>query len=233
MRTASNGNGAVRGQATGRRRNPGARVALRFESPATTGFERVPGVIVVAPPPRRRDARAGRDGRTTGRVGRRRPGGVGQRRWRRSPEATLSGRTRLSKHSPIRIAQGHRCFADRIRPCRLGLPDGELANHEDRLTESARENPADRGSRTWCAATWRGDGHPDHEAVGTGGSGGMRRAPASRCWSIRCGCGTGPRPADPAVPWDRARSIPRPAGPLNRKRQAAQCFRSQFEPRSR
>ena len=37
------------------------------------------------------------------------------------------------------------------------------------------------------------------------GRGGRGRSAAARCWwSIRCGCGTGRRPDDPAVPWDRA-----------------------------
>src|ERR1700757_4175923 len=40
----------------------------------------------------------------------------------------------------------------------------------------------------------------------------------------------GPPPADPAVPWDRAYSIPLSGRALDRKRRAAQCFRSQLEP---
>jgi hypothetical protein len=35
-------------------------------------------------------------------------------------------------------------------------------------------------------------------------------------------------PADPAVPWERAFAVPSVAAAIERKRQAAQCFRSQF-----
>ena len=51
-------------------------------------------------------------------------------------------------------------------PISLGLPDGEIGDHEDRLADVLTEILAARPAGTWCAATWRGDGHPDHEAVG-------------------------------------------------------------------
>jgi hypothetical protein len=37
------------------------------------------------------------------------------------------------------------------------------------------------------------------------------------------------RPADPAVPWERARAVPASAWAQGRKSHAAQCFHSQFE----
>ncbi len=48
----------------------------------------------------------------------------------------------------------------------LGLPDGKLAENESRLADVLTDILAARPAGTWCAATWRGDGHPDHEAVG-------------------------------------------------------------------
>ena len=51
-------------------------------------------------------------------------------------------------------------------PVSLGLPDGQLADHEDRLAELLVGILDAAAPGTWCAATWRGDGHPDHEAVG-------------------------------------------------------------------
>lgn len=48
----------------------------------------------------------------------------------------------------------------------LGLPDGRLTDHEDRIAESLAEILRGAAPGTRCAATWRGDGHPDHEAVG-------------------------------------------------------------------
>lgn len=113
-------------------------------------------------------------------------------------------------------------------PVSLGLPDGQLADHEDKLTDLLVEFLDAAPVRPWCAATWRGDGHPDHEAVG--------RAAATACtrtgavlleypiwmwhWAI---------PNDAAVPWDRARAVAAPDWAVARKRLAAQCFRSQFE----
>lgn len=111
----------------------------------------------------------------------------------------------------------------------LGLPDGALADHEDELTESLAEILAGVAVGTWCAATWRGDGHPDHEAVG--------RAAAKACARIGTVLVEYPiwmwhwaAPGDPTVPWEMAHSVPVSEWALDRKRHAAQCFRSQFEP---
>lgn len=109
----------------------------------------------------------------------------------------------------------------------LGLPDGQLTQHEDRLSVALADVLRDAAAGTWCAATWRGDGHPDHEAVG--------RAAARACaltgnqlleypvWMWHWA-----RPADPAVPWDRAYSVDLHRWALDRKHEAAQSFQSQF-----
>jgi LmbE family N-acetylglucosaminyl deacetylase len=114
-------------------------------------------------------------------------------------------------------------------PTSLGLPDGQLADHEDRLTDLLLAILAAATPQTWCAATWRGDGHPDHEAVG--------RAVAAACERTGITLVEYPvwmwhwaGPADPAVPWDRAYSVPVSDWAVGRKYSAAQCFRSQFEP---
>lgn len=113
-------------------------------------------------------------------------------------------------------------------PTSLGLPDGQLADHEDQLAELLVEI-LEAAPGTWCAATWRGDGHPDHEAVG--------RAAASACAHTGVPLLEYPvwmwhwaSPTDPAVPWDRAFAVPVSQWALGRKRCAAQCYRSQFEP---
>jgi LmbE family N-acetylglucosaminyl deacetylase len=143
------------------------------------------------------------------------------------PAATLSARTRLEATRRHELLRATSVLGMRP-PVSLGLPDGQLADHEDRLADLLVEMLEGVSPGTWCAATWRGDGHPDHEAVG--------RATATAC--ARTG---GPlleypiwmwhwaRPSDPAVPWDRAYSVPASGWALNRKRAAAQCFRSQFE----
>ena len=43
--------------------------------------------------------------------------------------------------------------------------------------------------------------------------------------NIQSGCGTGPDPGDPAVPWHRAAAVPElTRSALGRKNHAAQCF---------
>lgn len=114
-------------------------------------------------------------------------------------------------------------------PISLGLPDGELADHEDGLTETLTEILEAAGPATWCAATWRGDGHPDHEAVGRAASAACARTGAALLeypvwmwhWAL---------PADPAVPWDQAYRAPAPGWATERKRRAARLYRSQFVP---
>ncbi len=114
-------------------------------------------------------------------------------------------------------------------PLRLGLPDGQLADHEYQLAELLVEILEGAAPGTWCAATWRGDGHPDHEAVG--------RAAATACGRTGVTLLEYPvwmwhwaTPKDPAVPWDRAYSVRVSGRALDAKRRAAQCFRSQLEP---
>lgn len=114
-------------------------------------------------------------------------------------------------------------------PISLGFPDGELTDHENSLADTLVQMLADGGPATWCAATWRGDGHPDHEAVGRAASDACARTGATLLeypvlmwhWAHL---------ADPAVPWTRAYSVPSPSWAMGRKRRAAQCYRSQLEP---
>jgi LmbE family N-acetylglucosaminyl deacetylase len=114
-------------------------------------------------------------------------------------------------------------------PISLGLPDGELSDHQDRLTDLLTEALATRPPGTWCAATWRGDGHPDHEAVGRAAAAASRQTGAVLMeypvwmwhWAL---------PGDPAVPWDRAQAVALTSAAVDRKSLAAKCFRSQFEP---
>ncbi|WP_306208797.1 PIG-L deacetylase family protein [Actinoplanes sp. RD1] len=107
---------------------------------------------------------------------------------------------------------------------RLGQPDGGI--DEEALVASLV--PLLTPGR-WCLATWRGDGHPDHEAVG--------RAAARACTE------TGARlleypiwtwhwatPADARVPWARARRVPLTPAHRAAKAAAIAAFVSQIEP---
>ena len=113
-------------------------------------------------------------------------------------------------------------------PICLGMPDGELIDHEERLADLLTEILATKTDRTWIAATWRGDGHPDHEAVG--------RAAATA--AQHCGVALLEYPiwmwhwATPvytAVPWDRLRAMPITPHALDRKSAAVRCHRTQVE----
>jgi LmbE family N-acetylglucosaminyl deacetylase len=144
------------------------------------------------------------------------------------PGTTLWNRTRLEttrRHELRRAIE----ILGLPPPVALGLPDGQLADHEDRLADLLVELLGGAAPGTCCAATWRGDGHPDHEAVG--------RAAAQACARTDVTLLEYPvwmwhwaTPADPAVPWDRAHSVRVSGRALDRKRRAAQCFRSQLEP---
>ncbi|MFE9914766.1 PIG-L deacetylase family protein [Micromonospora sp. NPDC005553] len=106
----------------------------------------------------------------------------------------------------------------------LGQPDGAV--DETSLTEvlCRRLRPGQ-----WCLTTWRGDGHPDHEAVG--------RAAALACqhtgavllefpiwawhWAV---------PDAPEVPWHRARRVDLTEGARAAKARAINEFPSQILP---
>jgi LmbE family N-acetylglucosaminyl deacetylase len=111
----------------------------------------------------------------------------------------------------------------------LGLADGEIAEHQAWLADQLRTILMRCPPGVWCAATWCGDGHPDHEGVGRAARSAARRAGAVLIeypiwmwhWAL---------PDDCAVPWLRARSVPLTQSDIRRKRAAAKCFRSQLTP---
>lgn len=114
-------------------------------------------------------------------------------------------------------------------PICLGLPDGELCDHEPQLADVLTEILRSRPPGTWCSTTWRGDGHCDHEAVGRAAALAAAQTGAVLLeypvwmwhWAV---------PGDPAVPWQSARTVPLTRSAVGRKQLAAQSFRSQFDP---
>jgi LmbE family N-acetylglucosaminyl deacetylase len=112
-------------------------------------------------------------------------------------------------------------------PIFLGIPDGEVAEHEERLEIELEALLADAPPGAWCAATWRGDGHPDHEATGRAAAAAARDTPSVLVeypvwmwhWAL---------PEDPAVPWDTARRIPLTPRNVAAKAAALQCYSSQL-----
>jgi LmbE family N-acetylglucosaminyl deacetylase len=143
------------------------------------------------------------------------------------PGAPPAQRIRLESRRRSELRRAAEVLGIRA-PISLGLPDGRLADHEDELTSLLAAILGQAAPGTWCAATWRGDGHPDHEAVGRTAAAACARTGVTLLeypvWMWHWA-----RPADPAVPWERARSVPASARAQDRKTRAAQCFRSQFE----
>jgi LmbE family N-acetylglucosaminyl deacetylase len=114
-------------------------------------------------------------------------------------------------------------------PIWLGLPDGELADHERELADVIAGCLEAAPVGAWCAATWRGDGHPDHEAVGRSAAAACARTSATLLeypiWMWHWA-----QPDDADVPWATMRRPAVDAVCSARKRDAAQVFRSQLTP---
>lgn len=114
-------------------------------------------------------------------------------------------------------------------PICLGLPDGELSTCEDELTHLLADLVAAGPRGTWCAATWRGDGHPDHEAVGRAAAAAVARTESTLLeypvWMWHWA-----RPDDADVPWHRMSMSPVDRGAMARKRRATTAFETQFSP---
>ena len=113
---------------------------------------------------------------------------------------------------------------------RLGLPDGELSFHEEHLVELLAGLLEAQPTGSWCAATWRGDGHPDHAAVGRAAAAACQRT-SVRLLEFPIWMWHWANPADEAVPWQRMFRIAVDEGAAARKTFAAQQFRTQVTSR--
>jgi LmbE family N-acetylglucosaminyl deacetylase len=105
---------------------------------------------------------------------------------------------------------------------RLGHPDGAVDEPALFADLTGRLWPG-----RWCVASWRGDGHPDHEAVG--------RAAAAACAAVGARLLEYPvwmwhwaAPGDPRVPWERTQRLTLPRGIVAAKAAAIGRFRSQI-----
>jgi LmbE family N-acetylglucosaminyl deacetylase len=116
-------------------------------------------------------------------------------------------------------------------PITLGLPDGELSQHEAGLTARIAALLSAFPAGRWCAVTWRGDGHPDHEAVGRAAAAATAQTESVLIeypvWMWHWAT-----PGDPTVPWNRARRIQLSDDALSVKAIAAESFSSQTRPTS-
>jgi LmbE family N-acetylglucosaminyl deacetylase len=106
----------------------------------------------------------------------------------------------------------------------LGLPDGGVAEQEDALAVRLREllQPCDV-----VLATWRLDGHPDHEAAGRAAA---VAAAACGCplWEVPVWMWHWAAPGDPRVPWQRLRRLGLDPEARERKSRAIAAHGSQL-----
>jgi LmbE family N-acetylglucosaminyl deacetylase len=141
------------------------------------------------------------------------------------PDSTVHTRAELAA---IRRAETTEAL-DRLglggsRVHRLGQPDGDIGL--EAVTDALIPLLA---PGRWCLATWREDGHPDHELVG--------RAAALACevtgarlleypiWTWHWA-----RPGQPGVPWHRARIVDLTPRAIAAKAAAIAAFPSQIAP---
>lgn len=138
--------------------------------------------------------------------------------------STRRQRLEADRRAELRSATGRLGIAE---PVGLGFPDGEVASREDELAAVLVDVLSAGDQRPWCAATWRGDGHPDHEATGRAAVRAARDVGAVALeypvwmwhWAV---------PDDVSVPWDRLCRVRLDDGAEARKRHAAGAFHSQL-----
>lgn len=108
----------------------------------------------------------------------------------------------------------------------LGLPDGGVARSHEALVSALSDHIAPGDA---VFATWRLDGHPDHEATGRAAA----AAAAARGASLRevpVWTWHWARPADPRVPWARMRRLALDATARDRKSRAIAAHGTQLAP---
>lgn len=119
-----------------------------------------------------------------------------------------------------------RLGATDVRLLRLGLDDGNVAAQRVRLADALQLFL--RASDV-LVTTWRMDGHPDHEAIGTVAAAAAARSGATLLempiWMWHWA-----EVGDPRVPWERACRLPLGSVVHAAKRDAAQAYRSQLQP---
>lgn len=114
------------------------------------------------------------------------------------------------------------------RVVRLSVRDGAVDRKESEIGAALRELCT---PESLCLATWAGDGHPDHEAVGRASRSAAEAVGAEFvCYPIWMWHWASP--GDARVPWDRARSVTLETELARAKRSAAAEFVTQTQPLS-
>jgi LmbE family N-acetylglucosaminyl deacetylase len=132
----------------------------------------------------------------------------------------------LGQVRPAETAAALACLGmRRIAVLRAGLPDGGVARHRTRLEAMLRAHlrPSDV-----LFASWRLDGHPDHETVGMAAASAARATGCSLLempiWAWNWSA-----PGDGNIAWRRARKLLLDDAALIKKSAAIRCYRSQIE----
>jgi LmbE family N-acetylglucosaminyl deacetylase len=126
--------------------------------------------------------------------------------WATDGEASHPGSTAVRSDTLRRRRRAESTEALRrlgVRPMQvlhLGLPDSGLQQHAGELRDAVRRQL--RGADL-VVAPWRGDGHPDHEAVGAAAAALGVPLLEYPIWMWHWAM-----PADGSVPWSRARVTP-------------------------
>ncbi|MGI4855759.1 MAG: PIG-L deacetylase family protein [Janthinobacterium lividum] len=153
------------------------------------------------------------------------------------PDSPLWPAGRLAQVRPAETTDALRILLDGAAPCRedeapvhalrvvrAGLPDGGVAAHEDALYEVLRSQLR---ADDVVFATWRFDGHPDHEAVGRAAARAVAESGATLIevpvWAWHWAA-----PGDSRLPWQRARRLLLSSSVTHAKRQAVQAYPSQL-----
>lgn len=110
---------------------------------------------------------------------------------------------------------------ERATRIHLGLPDGALAAASGSLVEACADLI---GPDDVVITLWSGDGHPDHEACARAALQVSRNVLELPLWVWHWAA-----PADPRVPWHRARRLDLTAAARRAKTAAVAGFRSQLQ----
>ncbi|MCU1537718.1 MAG: bifunctional 3-demethylubiquinone-9 3-methyltransferase/2-octaprenyl-6-hydroxy phenol methylase [Humibacillus sp.] len=111
----------------------------------------------------------------------------------------------------------------------LGIPDGDVAGHEDEVVTAVVDAVGETGSRTLVCAPWRHDGHTDHDAAGRAAAVAAHRTDARLLeypiWLWH-------RAAPAEAPWPLLRRLDLDPGVRDLKARAVEVHRSQVAPLS-
>lgn len=144
----------------------------------------------------------------------------GSTRW--SPQALAQERPMETRQALSLLGLG----PDRVAITRLGFQDGAVAAQEAALVDALCGHLR---AGDVVLATWRLDGHPDHEATGRACAASATAVGAQLCempiWSWHWA-----EPGDARLPWARACRLPLSPHTLLHKQQAVQAFGTQTEP---